>query len=277
MTREERIMKRVQEHYDYLQERGYEVVCLCLQGSQNYELDEYSVEYTSDIDTKAIVLPSFRDFCYGKSPLSTTIVLDNNEHIDVKDIRVMFETIKKMNVSYIELLYTKFKIINEKYKDLISPLFEERDLIAYANPNQFVRCVAGMSMEKKKALCHPYPNTMDKIEKYGYDGKQLHHCARLNEFLTRYVNGTPLQDCYVSCFPRTLMNLKKQKFQNGFGIMPKECAIELCNFFDEDTKNIKDKFISENPEGSDPRASELLFRIQYNLLRKRFEEEINEN
>ena len=143
----------------------------------------------SDIDTKAIVLPSFKDFCYRRSPLSTTIVLDNNEHIDVKDIRVMFETIKKMNVSYIELLYTEFKIINDKYIDLIAPLFENRDLIAYANPNQFVRCVAGMSMEKRKALCHPYPNTMDKIERYGYDGKQLHHCARLCEFLYDVYNN----------------------------------------------------------------------------------------
>ena len=83
---------------------------------------------------------------------------------------------------------TEFKIINEKYKELISPLFENRDLVAYANPNQFVRCVAGMSMEKRKALCHPYPNTMDKIEKYGYDGKQLSHCRRLLNFLSRYVS-----------------------------------------------------------------------------------------
>ena len=277
MTREERIMKRVQEHYDYLQEHGYEVVCLMLQGSQNYNLDEYSAEYASDIDTKAIVLPSFRDFCYGKSPLSTTIVLDNNEHIDVKDIRVMFETIKKMNVSYIELLYTEFKIVNEKYKELISPLFEERDLIAYANPNQFVRCVAGMSMEKRKALCHPYPNIMDKIERYGYDGKQLHHCARLCEFLYRYMNGTPLADCYISQNPAPLMNFKKQLTADGDRILSKMDAVALCDEFDLITKKFKDEFMEKNAEGSDPRASELLFRIQYEILKRRFKEEINED
>lgn len=277
MTREEKIMKRVQEHYNYLQKHGYEVVCLCLQGSQNYELDEYSAEYTSDIDTKAIVLPSFRDFCYGRSPLSTTLVLENNEHIDVKDIRVMFETIKKMNVSYIELLYTEFKIINSKYIDLIVPLFENRDLIAYANPNQFVRCVAGMSMEKKKALCHPYPNLMDKIEKYGYDGKQLHHCARLNEFLDRYMNGTPLADCYISQKKDELMNYKKQLTRDGKQIMSKEDAILNCETYDEVTRIWKDKFIEEHAEGSDSRASELLFRIQYDILKRRFKEEIEKD
>ena len=274
MTREEKIMKRVQEHYDYLQKNGYEIVCLCLQGSQNYELDEYSNEYQSDIDTKAIVLPSFKDFCYGRSPLSTTIVLDNNEHIDIKDIRIMFETIKKMNISYIELLYTKFKIINKKYFDLIQPLFENRDLISSANRNQFVRCVAGMSMEKQKALCHPYPNTMDKIEKYGYDGKQLHHCARLNEFLYRYYCGVPLQDCFISTKREKLMNYKKQLTENGMRVMLKEEAVALCDFYNEATKELKDKFISENAEGFDMRVSELLSCIVYNILRRRFKEDV---
>lgn len=31
MTREERIMKRVQEHYDYIADKGYEIVFLALQ------------------------------------------------------------------------------------------------------------------------------------------------------------------------------------------------------------------------------------------------------
>ena len=89
MNREEKIMKRVKEHYDYLIAQGYEVVFLALQGSQNYNLDIYTEQYMSDIDTKAVVLPSFKDFVYNRQPVSKTIILDNNEHIDVKDIRVM--------------------------------------------------------------------------------------------------------------------------------------------------------------------------------------------
>ena len=58
MNREEHIMNRLSEHYNYAVGQGYEVVCLMLQGSQNYELDVYTDEYKSDIDTKAIVLPS---------------------------------------------------------------------------------------------------------------------------------------------------------------------------------------------------------------------------
>ena len=55
----ERIMTRMQEHLATVQERfGNAWVGLFLQGSQNYKLDYES----SDIATKAIVLPSFSDF-----------------------------------------------------------------------------------------------------------------------------------------------------------------------------------------------------------------------
>ena len=66
MNREEKIMKRVQEHYNYLKNKGFEIVFIALQGSQNYELDVYDEDYTSDVDTKAVILPSFRD-CIWKN------------------------------------------------------------------------------------------------------------------------------------------------------------------------------------------------------------------
>ena len=56
MELKDKIMKRVQEHYDYLVAAGYDVVFTALQGSQNYGLDEYSDEYMSDVDTKSMVL-----------------------------------------------------------------------------------------------------------------------------------------------------------------------------------------------------------------------------
>ena len=39
---------------------------------------------------------------------------------------------------------------------------------------------------KLKALKHPYPTIVDKINKYGYDPKQLHHILRMNDFIKKY-------------------------------------------------------------------------------------------
>ena len=278
MNREERIMKRVQEHYDYLQSLGYEIVCVCLQGSQNYGLDEYSDEYMSDIDTKAIVLPPLDDFIAASSPVSTVIIMDNNEHAEVKDIRVMFEMFKKENISYIELLFTDFKIINPEWAEFIEPLFANRELISKYNRNQFLRCIAGMAKEKRKALCHPYPNLIEKIEKYGYDGKQLHHCVRLYNFIKRFIYGESLDTCYKIKEPMQhtiLMNYKKQKDAYG-GELSKARAIEICDYYVAEIGKIKDAALTEK-EVLDKDAEKLLSRILLKIIKAKMIKDLKNN
>ena len=76
-----------------------------------------------------------------------------------------------------------------------------------------------MAMEKDKALCHPYPNIKDKIDKYGYDGKQLSHCARLYEFIVRFKDGTPIAAAYKTQMRDYLMDLKKNKLELHEAVM----------------------------------------------------------
>ena len=274
MNREEKIMKRVQEHYDYLQSLGYEVVCVCLQGSQNYGLDEYSDEYMSDIDTKAIVLPPLDDFIAAAPPVSTVVIMDNNEHAEVKDIRIMFEMFKKANISYIELLFTEYKIINPEWELYIRPLFGHRASIAAHHRNQFLRCIAGMAMEKRKALCHPYPNLIEKIEKYGYDGKQLHHCVRLHNFITRFLDGEPLDTCYRVSAPmhEVLMNYKKQKDAYGQELKV-EKAIEICDYYVAEIGKLKDAAVVDG-EFIDPRAREIMNDILLKIMKAKLKKDL---
>lgn len=272
MDRKE-IMARVEEHYKYLESLGYEVVCTCLQGSQNYGLDEYSEEYCSDIDTKSIVLPKLKDFIMASPPVSKVEIMDNDEHAEVKDIRIMFDMFKKMNLSYIELLYSKYVYINPRWVDYIYNMFLYRDEIASYNRNQFLRCIAGMAMEKQKALCHPYPNTMEKIEKYGYDGKQLHHCARLFEFIRRYVDGEPLAACYVSQERDELMHYKKQEDIDG-SPLSKDGAEVFCDQLVKFIVRIKNDFLLAQ-EPINEKSAEILDDIKYEILKEQMRRELS--
>ena len=88
MTEEEkRIEARLKSDFDYVSSLGYNVLGIFLQGSQNYCLSYFG----SDIDTKAILVPSFEDFVLNRKPVSTTIILPSDEHIDLKDIRLMHD------------------------------------------------------------------------------------------------------------------------------------------------------------------------------------------
>lgn len=268
------IEARVAAHYKYLQEQGYEVVAVYLQGSQNYGLDEYSQEYQSDVDVKAIVLPHFRDFVKGQEPISTTLVMKNNEHIDVKDIRLMFEMFKKQNLSYLELLFSGYRVVNPKYHKLMAPVYENRERIAAANQVAFAKCAAGMALEKRKALCHPYPTLLDKIQKYGFDGKQLSHCARIADLLDQWMQGIPLEECYWASNPHVLINFKKQRVEDGSRIMTVEEAIVACDMYCKIVQDMKEQIIANAPP-VDTEAFDILDEVKYRILRKKFKEDIN--
>ena len=123
---EVKIMNRIKSDYDYLESLGFEVVAVALQGSQNYDLDYEG----SDIDTKAIVLPTFRNLIMGGSKVSTTLILESNEHIDVKDLRLMTDNFLKQNINFLEFLFTKYIYINLKYADSVQKMIDSREKIA---------------------------------------------------------------------------------------------------------------------------------------------------
>lgn len=265
MSREERHLRA---HWKALKKRGYNVIALMLQGSQNYGLEEYSPDYMSDVDTKAIVVPTFRDFLNCAPPISTTIKFENGEQCDVKDIRVMFECFRKQNIQFLELLYTRFKIVDWRYKKLLKPLWEERDAIAAINRKALANGLAGITMEKRKALCHPYPSLLEKIKKYGYDGKQLSHAVRLYILMKNWSEGMPLEKCF---WPdknerEMLMNYKKQLDIEGQPL-DVERAIAICDEMVRETGKMKACY---GIAWEDPRGLEVLEKVKYNVIRRAF-------
>lgn len=259
----DKIQKRVQEHYDIVTSKGHEVVGVFLQGSQNYGLGYES----SDVDTKAVVLPSFSDFVLRSNPVSTTSVLDNDEHIDLKDIRLMFDCFRKQNINFVEILFTPYAVINPKYERFWSALVQRRERVARYNNYAAVNCMSGMSMEKFKALEHPYPATMDKIEKFGYDPKQLHHILRLNEFIKRYVAGEPYEECLISQSREYLIEVKK-------GLHTLAEARGLAESTDRETKDIKNRYMAEHSLCVDKEVETLLDSILVDIIKFRFREEV---
>jgi hypothetical protein len=107
------------------------------------------------------------------------------------------------------------------------------------HPNAALRAMAGTSMEKFKALEHPYPGTIDKINKYGYDPKQLHHILRLNDLMSRFIaDEEPYKDILIPRNPKYLMQVKK-------GLYSLEDARRIAYETDQATKKLKDENITD--------------------------------
>lgn len=269
MNREEFIKNGLYLHLNTFKRNhpNLEWFVLVIQGSQNYGLDIYTEEYKSDIDTKMLVIPSLEDIVYNKKPISTTYILPNNEHTDIKDIRLYFDNFKKQNINFVEILFSNYYIVNPKYQDLWDELIKNRENIAHYNYNQTLRCIAGMSMEKKKALCHPYPTIKEKIDKYGYDGKQLHHIIRMNDFIYAYTHNKLYKECLTYLPHKELMMEAKL---NRFSL---EKALELAEFFDNQTKEMKDFYLKES-EDINQDALNTLNKVQYEVIKRKIKTDI---
>ena len=261
-----RIQNRLIEDFNYVTSLGHNVLGVFLQGSQNYNLS-YS---GSDIDTKAIIIPSFEDFVLNRKPVSTTLIKKDNSHIDLKDIRLMHECFRKQNINFIEILFTKYRHLNPEYAELYQPMFDNNERIAHYNNYAAVNCIAGMVYEKHKAMEHPYPTLKDKIEKYGYDNKQLHHILRCNEFLQRYINGVPYAKCLIPTDPRYLIDVK------ALYIYSLEEARKIANNCVAITKDVKQKYMDTHEVVIDREVDTIMNNVLIDVLKYAFKKEIGD-
>ena len=254
----EDVMKRVQEHYDAaVSMYGDKVLGVFLQGSWNYGLD--FCDENSDVDTKCIVLPSFEDVCLNKKPVSCTHVLENGEHLDAKDLRLYMDCFRKQNVNFVEILFTDYKVVNSKYEKQWARLVEAREQIGRYDIKRALSCMTGMCFEKDKALTHPYPTLVEKIERYGYDGKQLSHCWRIYYFMNMYLMGQPYESCLrLIMYPAERLILQKIK-RNQLEEVDVEWAKKKSKWLCEMSKTLKDNWIEKYPDYQPDKEVDKLF------------------
>lgn len=268
--RKAQIMKRLQEHYDEALEYFPEsrIVGIFLQGSQNYGLDYEG----SDIDTKLIVVPSLEEIVLNKRPMSTTHVRANDEHIDFKDVRLYMETFKKQNLNFLEILFTPFKIVNPMYADEWNRLVEAREEIARMNEVRAVKSMKGVALEKFHAMEHRYPSKIDIIDRYGYDGKQVSHLIRVDDYLERYING----ESYESCLRPTeskrdeIMKFKLLKYFSLAEAQVRALQVKAH------VEKMADEFCEGKEEYEKPEMRALLESVQTNIMKAAIRRELAE-
>lgn len=261
------IMSCVRDHYNEALEYFPEdrIVCLVLQGSQNYGLDYEG----SDIDTKLIVTPTFEEIAMNKKAVSTTHIRENEEHIDFKDIRLYIQTFRKQNLNFLEILFSPYAIVNPLYKEQWDRLVKAREAIAHYSPMQAIKSMKGIAMEKYHAMEHHYPARMAWIEKFSYDPKQLHHLIRVREYIERYINGESYEDCLISTMPEYLQRVK-------VGCHNLDDARIIADNSINRIDNICEEYLKTCSTEVDKDVDALLDDVQYNIMKIAIKKEIGD-
>lgn len=258
---------KVQEHLDealfYFEQN--QIVGIFLQGSQNYNLDTP----TSDVDTKLITVPSFKDIAFNNKPVSTTHIRANDEHIDFKDIRLYMETFRKQNLNFLEILFTQYKILNAVYADEWDKLINAREDIAHMNPVRAVKSMKGIASEKYFAMEHRYPSKIEIIDKYGYDGKQVHHLLRIEDYLRRYINGETYETILIPSAEIRDHLLAYKLHEISLDIARKEAEESLSRINDMVADFCRNNIEKENSE-----VRALLDEVQFAIMKKSVQQEL---
>lgn len=171
------IAKDLWKKFNFLKdEKRLNVAAVFLQGSQNYKLDICIDDYKSDIDAKAIVVPTLEDLIKGGKPLSKEYVMDDGSHVEAKDIRLYPLLWAKANPSYLEILFTNYRVgVN---RDILELLEMKNDIARMARTRMLLAMMGTINSEYKYML-KSTPSTKENFEKYGYDPKSYSHLLRL--------------------------------------------------------------------------------------------------
>ena len=219
---------RVREHRDFIvNECGFpedRILGVFLYGSQNYGTDLP----TSDVDTKAIIIPTEMDAIFGKLKVKE-YHLPNDEHCEVMDIRHLIDNFKKQNINFTEILYTDYKWVNPRYAQLWQNVFvANREKISHYDMQKAVVSICGQAIHT--------------LKQNPRNGKKLSNGTRLKYFLENYVNGQSYAYCiYPNKENRALMRMLKESDDDNSETLG-YALIDFFEFMLDEYKNI------ENPD-----------------------------
>lgn len=221
MDLKEKVMKRVREHYKKIyDEFGDRLVGVFLIGSQNYELDTED----SDVDTIAIVMPSISEITFLSPPYSTTIVVENEEHIVIKDLRLVRYELHKGSPNMLEILFTDYYILNPNWWEF-SKLIAYRERIAKISPNGVANAWLGIARRHIKKYQEDIEN---------FDIKDAITILRTAEFIKLYYYGSATyKEALVPSYAGALRAARRNHSDVKLLFYNVDLAIETIENFDK--------------------------------------------
>lgn len=250
---------RLIEHWNYASKK-YNIWFLALYGSQNYGLDTKN----SDVDTKGLIIPSFKQLARSESTINSVIVTDRDEHVEIKDCYSMINNFWKQNINFLEILFTEYVILNEDYLEEWQALVDLREEIARFDELKAIKAMVGMAKQKFEHLCTPHESVKRLIEIYGYDGKQLSNIMRLNNFMCNYIKGFSFEECLTKHFPFSKDSLMAAKMQ----IYNCDTAKKMAELTTISMNNMADDYIKTKTFSKNEKVKKEVEDIIYSVYEK---------
>ena len=191
-----------------------------LYGSQNYNVHTKN----SDVDTKAIYVPTLEQLAFGDNTKSQTLTLENNEHCELMTISHFVNNVLKQNVNFVEVMFTDYFWLNPKWEKRWMLMIQPKEAIARYDVKKAVLSICGQAL-----------HTLKQYD-IGSDPKKVANAIRMEHFLYRYTNGRfKYMDCISfsndSALRNSILKLKQH-----------EVPFEQCQMIAKTSKEIFEQY-----------------------------------
>lgn len=231
--KENKIIERLRVHLEevkkYYPEKN--IIGIFLFGSQNYGTD---IE-TSDIDSKCLIIPTVEQLFFNEKVNNQTLFLNNNEQCSIIDIREYIKMIKKQNINFVEILFTDYRLINQKYRWIWKQFTACKESFAYYSVSQTLNSVGSQAL-----------NTLKQYYNNPKENKKIYNVKRLSYFLSFYLESVLKKEKnYKKCLTMedTALPYYLKKIRTGAVIIPSKELQELekeLKFFIDYSKKYQD-------------------------------------
>ena len=139
-----------------------QIAYIGLYGSQNYHLDTPE----SDIDCECFVFPSKEDIIFA-NPMWSSVQKTAYGECTIKDIRMMFNELRKVSPNILEIISTPYAIVNEQYAQIFETIYSQSNLFAHLSEYKLLKGFEGLYHRYSKKATESnkyYANTLRIIE-----------------------------------------------------------------------------------------------------------------
>lgn len=214
-----KIMEQVNEHHKYAlkwcEQHNCDIIMTMLVGSQNYKLDNEN----SDVDTCSFVLPDIMTFIRGDKITAKEIVLEDESHVVIKDLRDAFNLLRKPSPNSIEWFLSQYRIFNVFYQDILED---------YLNNNYSVYRLVHSNF---KYMTDAVAGTIRGLHGRNMtNGKKYAHIIRLMDLINKYydMKESPLKYLLVS---EENLELAREAKNNKLSYVTKEFVEQISNAY----------------------------------------------
>lgn len=239
--REQKIQDALTIHH-YAVAKDYDTIMTVLVGSQNYGLDTEK----SDFDTFTFVLPNLHDIATLRDPVSTTRE-DVLGHINIKDIRLALNLLKKTSPNSVECFASPNRIIDAGYYDSIMQLLSNPYNLR-CDTRHMMMAIGGMAHQLSKRNMTP--------------GKRLSHMLRMHCMVHNYFRI----DSDLLSLTEEERNLALHAKRDPENPKWEKLIEEYAAIVEEEIKNVDMHYFDAHAE----LAKEIICDVQEELIEKKF-------